>query len=163
MTPRSMTTAPPPQTYQHRQSTIGESGNTTRKYIKRSNIKMISICGRDNSLCKKMGTSSSPPPPAPPPLLRTGLAASSTELFIGRGAMMMMMMMMMTIEKLNEILLERELYRVGNDRRSSGKMIMIMIMIMIFVGRMIFSAITISTIWVLLTVLNTSYYERLKN
>ena len=74
---------------------------------------MISICGRDNSLCKKMGTSLSPPPPAPA-LLPPGLAASSTELFIGRGAMMMMM-----IEKSNEILLERELYRVGNDRRSN--------------------------------------------
>ena len=76
---------------------------------------MISICGRDNSLCKKMGTSLSPPPPAP--ALLPGLAASSTELFIGRGAMMMMIMM---IEKSNEILLERELYRVGNDRRSNG-------------------------------------------
>ena len=65
------------------------------------------------------------------------------------------MMMIMMIEKSNEILLERELYRVGNDRRSNGKMIMIMIMI--FVGRMIFSA--ISTIWVLITVPNT-YYER---
>ena len=76
--------------------------------------------------------------------------------------MMMMMMMMMTTEKLNEILLERELYRVGNDRRSNGKMIMIMIMI--FVGRMIFSAISTIWVWVLLPVPNTySYYERLKN
>ena len=97
MTHRSTTTTPPPQIYQHRQSTIGESGSTPGKYINRSNINMISICGRDNSLCKKMGTSLSPPPPAP--ALLPGLAASSTELFIGRGAMMMMMMTLKKIER----------------------------------------------------------------
>ena len=67
-----------------------------------------------------------------------------------------MMMMMMMIEKSNEILLERELYRVGNDRRSNGKMIMIMICNDLRRGRMI------QRNKYDMTVPNTSYYEQLR-